>query len=187
MVEKENKAWKNLLKRHWQMFILFIIVAITAIIGAIYVFLWFVGDAQSTGLVPKILGSWTMGNLISFILNLIFWEILFIGIPLIIVFALVYLIWWKKLPDTERKEYREGHIFGKRSKRTDGEGAISFLIFVFFVIKVYLDGNWDVAFATWKFDYLINTWLWALVWILIIFGIPILLGAIWWISNKMKK
>ena len=138
MVEKENKAWKNLLKRHWQMFILFIIVAITAIIGAIYVFLWFVGDAQSTGLVPKILGSWTMGNLISFILNLIFWEILFIGIPLIIVFALVYLIWWKKLPDNERKEYREGHIFGKRSKRTDGAGAISFLIFVFFVIKVYV-------------------------------------------------
>jgi len=131
MVEKENKAWKNLLKRHWQMFILFIIVAITAIIGAIYVFLWFVGDAQSTGLVPKILGSWTMGNLISFILNFIFWEILFIGIPLIIVFAIVYLLWWKKLPDDERKEYRKGHIFGKRSKRTDGEGAISFLIFVF--------------------------------------------------------
>jgi len=56
-----------------------------------------------------------------------------------------------------------------------------------FCIKVYLDGNWGVAIATWKFDYLVYSYLWALIWILIIFGIPMALGGIWWIRHEMKK
>jgi hypothetical protein len=29
--------------------------------------------------------------------------------------------------------------------------------------------------------------LWILIWILVIFGIPIAIGVIWWIRHKMKK
>ena len=69
MVENEEKIWRKFLSKHWQMFAVWVVIAIVAIIGAIYVFLWFVEDALLTGLVPEILGSCTMGQLITFILN----------------------------------------------------------------------------------------------------------------------
>ena len=162
-------------------------IAIVAVIGAIYVYLWFVGEAQSTGLVPTTLGLWSMGHIITFLLHVLFWEVISIGIPLIIVAALIYFIWWKHIPEEERKDYRQGHLFGKRSKRTDGEGAFSFLIFIVFCIKIYVDGNWGVAIATWTFDYLVYSCLWAVFWIAIIFGIPILIGGTWWLRHEMRK
>jgi hypothetical protein len=191
MVETESengdKIWKKFLRNHWRLCVLFIVVAALAIIGAIYVFLWFVGDAQLTGLVPASLGSWSMGYLVTFLLNLLFWEVIFVGIPVIIAIVLIYSLGWKKIPDEERKEYRRAHLFGKHNRRSEGGEGISFLIFIVFIIKVYLDGNWGVPFATWKFDYLVYSWLWALIWVLVIFGIPILIGGTWWLRHEMKK
>ncbi|MCK5261544.1 MAG: hypothetical protein KAJ44_05145 [Thermoplasmatales archaeon] len=186
IAENGEKIWKIFLRKHWKMLVLFVVGAILASIGAILVYLWFVGDAQLTGLVPATLGLWTMGHFVTFLLHLIFWELLFIGVPVILA-AVAGWLWWKKLPDEERKEYRCGHLFGKRSHRTEGGEGISFLIFIAFIIKVYLDGNWNVPFATWTFDYLVYSCLWALIWILIIFGIPMALGGIWWIRHEMKK
>jgi hypothetical protein len=169
------------------MLAIFIIGAIIVSIGAILVLLWFVGDSQLTGLVPSTLGQWTMGNLVAFILYLIFWEILLIGIPVIIAIIAVIFLWWKKLPDDEKKEYRSEHLFGKRSKRTEGGQGISFLVFIAFIIKIYLDGNWNVAFATWTFDYLVYSCIIAFIWVLIIIGIPIVIGGTWWILYQVKK
>ena len=187
MVKDEETIWRKFISKHMQMFILFIVAAVVAIIGVIYVFLWFVGDAQATGLVPTILGSWAMGHVISFLLNLIFWELVIVGIPVVIVITLIYFLWWKQLPDAERKEYKEKHLFGKSSRTRDGGGVFSFFVFIAFLIKIYLDGNWDKAFATWEFDYLIASWITALIWMFAIIGIPILLGLIWWITTGRKK
>jgi hypothetical protein len=188
MVEnKSEKVWKKFLERHWQMLVLFIIVAAIAVIGAVYVFLWFVKDAQITGLVPSTLNQWTIGYIVTFLLNLIFWEIIFIVIPVGIVAIVIYLLWWKKLPDKERDEYNRGHLFGKRSRWADGGGAVSLFINIIFIIKIYYDGNWDKPIATWEFNYLVYSYLWALFWILVIFGIPIAIGATWWLRHEMKK
>ena len=61
------------------------------------------------GLVPATLGLWSMANIISFILNAIFWELVLIGIP-VVIGAILGWQWWKRLPDEEKKEY---HFFGK--------------------------------------------------------------------------
>lgn len=185
--DKGEKIWKKFLRNHWKMLVLFIIVIAGAVIGAIYVYLWFVGDALATNLVPETLGLWSMGYLVTFLIRLIIWEVLFVGIPLIIAAVLIYYLGWKRIPDKEREKYNKAHLFGKRSRRTDGEGAISFLIFIFFCIIVYLDGNWGLAFAQWEFNYLVYTCLWALIWVLIIFGIPILIGGSLWLGYEMKK
>jgi hypothetical protein len=187
MVENDKKIWKKFLSNHWKILIVFSIIAAILVIGAIYVYLWFVGEAQSTALVPTTLNLWSMGHIITFIIHLIFWELIFIGIPAAIVAAAAYGLWWKRIPEKERKEYKEKNLFGKRSKRTDGEGAISFLIFIFFCIKVYLDGNWNVAIASWEFDYLVYSCLWALIWVLVIFGIPMLIGGLLWLNHEMSK
>jgi len=178
-----HEIWKKFLRKHWKMLVLFAAAAFLASIGAVLVWLWFVGDAQSTGRVPTSLGLWTMGHLVTFVLHLIFWEILFIGIPVIIA-AVAGWLWWKKLPDEEKKEY---HLFGARSRTTSGGGTISLLFWIAFCIKIYLDGNWNVHFSTWTFNYLVYSCLTALIWILVIFGIPMALGLIWWMSHEMKK
>jgi len=186
--ESENgyeipQIWKKFLRKHWNMLVLFVVGAILASTGAVLVFLWFLGDAQLTGLVPTTLDLWTMEYFVTFLLHVIFWEVLFIGVPVILA-AVAGWLWWKKLPDEEKKEY---HFFGTRSRATSGGGAIELLVFIAFCIKVFTDGNWNVAFATWTFDYLVYSYLSASFWVLIIFGIPIVLGVIWWIRHEMKK
>jgi hypothetical protein len=52
---------------------------------------------------------------------------------------------------------------------------------------VYLDGNWNVPFATWKFDYLVYSYLWVILWMVIIFGIPLMIGLVWWLHRNMEK
>lgn len=187
MVENNEKIWKKFLRNHWKVLALIIVIAILAVIGAIYVFLWFVRDVQLTGLVPIYLELWSMGHIITFSLHLIFWEFIYIVIPVIIAFAAVYLLWWKNLPEMERKEYRRAHLFGKRSRRADVGGGFSFLIFIVFCIKVFYDGRWGDAIATWKFDYLVSSWITVLIWIAIIFGIPMIIGGTLWLRYQMKK
>ncbi len=171
------------MRNHWRMVAVFVVAGILALAGAVYVFLWFVGNAQSTGLVPRTLGLWTMANLVNFILDAIFWELLLIGIP-VVVGAVASWVWWTRLPDEERRGYR---LFGKRSRATSGGGGVSPLFFIAFCIKVYLDGNWNIAISTWTLDYVVGSMILILEWALIIFGIPIAIGVIWWMRHEMKK
>lgn len=184
MSEKGSWVWKKFLKRHWIMLVMFVVAVFLAAVGAVYVFLWFVWNAQSTGLVPATLGSWTMGNLVSFILLAILWELLFVGIPVAIA-AVGGWVWWRRLPGEEKMEY---HFFGKsRSRATSGGGGVSILFFIAFCIKVFVDGNWNVAIGTWTFDYVVYSMLWISIWAAIILGIPAAIGLIWWVRHEMKK
>jgi len=182
-IEKGSNGWKEFLKKHWNMLVYWIVAAIIAAIGAILVFLWFVEEAQSTNMVPMTLGQWTMGNLVAFILHLIFWELILIGIPVAIA-AIAGWLWWKKIPDEERKEYE---FFGKGSRAQNGGSGISFLFFVVFCIKVYIDGNWNVAIASWTLDYVVDSMITILVWGAIIFGIPAIIIGLIWLSREIKK
>lgn len=190
MIESSSSEniWKTFIQRHWHLFIAFIGVMVLAIIGAILVFLWVVQNVQLAGIVPESLGLWSMNSLIMFILNLLLWEFIYIGIPIIVFVLLVYGLWWKRLPDIEREEYKEKKLFSSsKSHKSDAGGAISFLTTVFFVFKVYLDGNWETPFATWNFNYLVYSYLWAFIWVAVIFGIPLLIGGSWWIYHQLHK
>jgi len=180
-IRKKATSQEKFFGRHWGIVTIFVVAIISAFVGAVYVFLWFTGSAQSTGLVPAAIGFWTMGNMVAFILHLIFWELLLIGIP-VAIGAVAGWQWWKRLPDEEKREY---HV--KRSRTIRGESGISALFFIAFCIKVFIDGNWNVPIATWTLDYVVGSMIFILFWGAVIFGIPIAVGIIWWISHKMKK
>ncbi len=181
-VEKSS-GWRAFLRRHWAVFALLLVAAALAITGTMAVFLWFTGNAQSTSLVPATLGLWTMANVVSFILHLIFWELILVGIPGA-VGAFIGWQWWRRVPYEEKKDY---HWFGKRSRTSRGSGGISLLLFIAFAIKVYVDGKWNVAISTWKLDYVVGSMITILIWIAVIIGIPLLLGLVWWIHREITK
>lgn len=179
--ENGSETWKKFLRKHWIMAVSFVVGAVLAALGAVLVYLWFVGDAQATRLVPATLDRWSIGHVVSFLLHLALWEVLIIGIPVALAAAAVYLLWWRTLPEEERK------VFRTSSRTTSGGGGMSLFFFIVFCIKIYVDGNWDSAIASWTFDYLVYSCLTALIWILIIIGIPVALGLVWWIHHETKK
>lgn len=183
--EIDSGVWRKFLKRHWKMAALFAVGAALIAAGAILVFLWFVGQAQSSGIVPISLDLWTMGHLIAFMLNLVFWELLLIGIPTIVALVGAYAL-YRRLPAEERDEYRRGGLF-KSSRRRDFGNGFSFLVNLAFVVKIYLDGNWNSPFATWTFDYLIYSYLVALLAIVVIFLVPALIGGTWWLRRELRS
>jgi len=179
---EENSNWKKFIRRHRSIFALFAGAVIMAAIGAAYVFWWFAGYAQSTGLVPSTLNIWTMNNLVSYILYLIFWELVLIGIPAA-VGAVIGWQWWKRLP-TEEREHR---LFGRGSRSRNAGGAISPLLFIAFAIKVYVDGNWNIAISTYTLNYVVNSIITILIWMAVIFAIPATIALIWWIHRESNK
>ena len=178
-----DSDWKRFMRKPWRTVATFVVAGILAIASAVYVFLWFVGNAQSTGLVPRTLGLWTMGNLVSFILDAIFWELLLVGIPVVVAVVGGWLL-WKRLSDEEMRGYR---LFRKRSRTTRGGGGVSLFFFIAFAIKVYLDGNWNVPISTWTLDYVVGSMVLILEWTLIILGIPAAIAVVWWTRHVMKK
>ncbi len=179
---KETADWKKLIRKHWTAITVFVIAGILAVAGAVYVLWWFTGNAQSTGLVPLTLNLWTMSNVVAFILHLIFWELVLIGIP-VAVGAIIGWQWWKRLPPEEKKE----HMFGRRSRSRNAGGAISPLLFIAFAIKVYVDGNWNTAISTWTLNYVVGSMITILIWIAAIVAIPAIIGVVWWIRHEMKN
>ena len=177
-----SSDWRVFFRRHWAASAIFVVGVALACVWGVYIFLWFVSNAQSSGLVPSPLGQWTMGNLVNFILYAVFWELVLVGIP-VGVAATVAWMWWRRLPYDERMGYR----MGGRSRSASGSSGVSLLFFIAFCIKVYVDGNWNVAISTFTLNYVVYSMLTILEWVVIIFGIPLAVGLAWWIRREMKK
>ncbi len=178
----KRSDWRALLRRHWKMAAVFGAAAILLFAWAVWVFVWFVGLAQQSGIVPPRIGFWTMANLLNFVLNSIFWELVLVGVPLAAC-AVVGWMWWRRLPYEERSSYR----FGKRGRSARGGGGVGLLFFIAFLIKVYLDGNWDVAMGTFTVDYVVGSFVLILEWLAVIVGIPAAIALAWWIRREMSR
>jgi hypothetical protein len=182
---EENEAakdagWGRFFRNHWTMLAVFVTAAVLAVAGAVYVFVWFTGNAQSIGLVPSTLDMWSMNNLLLFILHAVFWELVLIGIPLAIG-AIMGWQWWKRIPEEEKKEH---NLSTKSSRSRSAEGAISPLLFIAFAIKVYLDGQWNAPIAGFSLDYVVGSMVTILIWIAAIVAIPAIIGLVWWITRE---
>jgi predicted membrane channel-forming protein YqfA (hemolysin III family) len=178
-----NSDWKRFIQNHLAVFAVFIAAAVLAAVGAVYVFVWFVGNAQSTGLVPAVLSMWTMNNVLLFILHAIFWEIVLIGIP-VAIGAIAGWLWYRRLPEQEKQQY---NLSGKHKRSRGAGGGISTLAFIAFAIKVYVDGNWYVPIASFTLDYVVGSMITILIWTVAIFAIPAIVLLIWWVTSGRKK
>jgi len=154
------------LKRHWKMTIVFAVVFAAAIAAAVLVLLWFVDMAQTTALVPSTLGEFSIGYLVTFVLHLIFWELVLVGSWVLVIVLVIYLRWYIKLPDEERLGER------KRGSREEGD-IFGFFIFLAFLIIVWIDNRWNLPFNSWTLTDWVYIGIAAVGWVFVIFGIPI--------------
>lgn len=175
-VEPRGEAWKKFARRHWKMTVLMIGAIAAIALAALLVFLWVVADLQATDVVPSGLGEWTVGYVVTFIMVLIAWELILVASWVIPVVVAVYFLWYKKLPEEERKEY-EGR---PRRRRSAGENSgISFFIGLVWLAIVWIDGKWNLAFQDWTFNDWVYSWIVAGLVVLLIGGIPVLIYVIW--------
>ena len=179
--EKSDEGMRKFVGRHRGMVSIMIVAAIVAVIVAIFTFLWVVADLQAANTVPSVLGSWTVGYFFTFILHVIFWEIVFVASWVALLAVITYGLWYKKLPAKERKEYN----FGRSKSARDG-GGVTFAINLIWLIIVWFDGNWNLAVKTWTFDQFVYSYLVA---IMVVLGIAGLLGLMYliWLMSKGKK
>jgi hypothetical protein len=174
--------WKIFLSKHWAALAVFILAGVLVCVGAIYVFVWFTGQAQNSNLVPSSLSLWSMSNVVMFILNAIFWELLLVGVP-VIVGAVIGWQWWRRLPEGEKAQYN----FGKGSRSRNASGGVSLLLFIAFAIKVYVDRNWNSAISTFTLNYVVGSMVTILIWIAAIAVVPTVIGFTWWIHREISK
>jgi hypothetical protein len=177
----DSSDWKGAFRKHWRAHVLIAIGAVLAFADAIYVFLWYVSNAQSSGMVPSTLGLWTMANLVTFIVYGILWGLLLVGVPVAVAGVLGWR-WWKRLPAEERIRFK---MSGR--KRSTGGGGGSLLFFILFCIKVWVDGKWNTPIAGYTLDYVVGSVVTILVLVVIIVGIPAAIALTWWITRGTKK
>jgi hypothetical protein len=165
--------------KHWKAFVVFVAAAAAIFTWGVYVFVWFAGNAKTSGLVPGTLGFWSMSNLLTFIVYGVLWELLLV-VPPVAVAAGVGWRWWRRLPEEERR----GRRFGSNSGSAGG--GLSLLFFIAFCIKVFLDGKWNIPIASFTLDYMVGSLVVILEWGLVIIGVPAALALVWWISRGRK-
>jgi hypothetical protein len=178
---KNESDWGRFIAKHKVAFAIFVAAAILVVAGAVYVFVWFVGNAQAIDLVPSALSSWSMGHMVTFLIHVIFWELVLIGIPATVGGVIAWQ-WWKHLPDKDTY-----NLSGKPKKSNGAGGAIGPLLFIAFAIKVFIDGNWGAPVASWTVDYVVGSMVTILLWIAAIFAIPAIIGVVWWIHHETSK
>jgi len=170
---KEKTYWEKKIKQYWKPFVAIIIAIICAFIGAIIVGIWFIETspigAQGTALV----GDWSLDWIVGFMILIILWELLFVGLPLGVFFIVGFYIWWKRLSDEDKAEFKARDKKKHRRRNTGGSGGGGLFMFIAYCIYIGIQGNYYAPFSSQPYSYWVYAMFYTLMWIGIIFGIPI--------------
>ncbi|MFX1510596.1 MAG: hypothetical protein ACFFBR_09845 [Promethearchaeota archaeon] len=181
----EEKFWMNLARRYWYFIVIFILIFVGATVGFILTLDWYVKTSAIGGFGTWTFNDFSLGEAVLWCLFLFLWTLLFVVLPALLVGGLfVAIAWFVVLPDEVKAEIKAQPKKVSGTKRTGGSGGFSFLLFVGVCLKVFLDGNWFTKFAFLPIGYFIYTWLFILIWALIIFGIPAAIIGIGWLLWK---
>jgi len=189
--QENGEIWEFLLKKHWFRLIPFVLVVIATIISGIYVFLLHNEIGVGFGSFwSYTFNDWSFGLIFVYILMLALRELLLVGLPTLAVLGIIYGIMWYALSLEKREELK---AMNKReeekkkiSKASGGAGGCTGLVTIAFLIIMAVNGKWDTSFANMDFHYFVTTYLQAMLWITIIFGIPVLIGGVIYLVYKLK-
>ncbi len=176
-----DAAWKGFVRRHWKLVLAAVGGIAAAAVAALAVFLWVVANTQANGLVPSRLGDWSVGSIITFLLNLLLWELLLVASWVCALGVAAFFIWYKKLPAEERLGM-EGRP--RRGRAAGGGGGVSFFVALVWLLIVWSDGRWNLALRNWTFNELVYSWIAACLVVLLVAGVPALLYFVWVLRKR---
>ena len=189
-VKSSEVFWRNLILQFWYVVVLFGIIIIGAIIGTILIFDWYIRINPIGGQGTWTFDQFSMGTLIELIIFLILWELIIVIIPGLIGVGIIIGILWFVIFTPELKDdiklqiKRDEERERRYGRRSEGGGAFGFLMFIGVCIYIFIDGNWATEFGNLNIRYFVDAWITVFIWVLIIFGIPILIIATIWFLNK---
>jgi len=184
----EKQFWKDVIKKHESAFIVLIVAAICAFVGAILVGFWFIEMSPLGGQGTWTFNDWTLNYVVGFMILIILSELLFVGIPTGLFFGLGGYLWWRKLPEEEKQEFKDREKKETyRKKEYGGGGGFSFFMFIAYCIYIAVDGNYNTPFGNREYSYWIYSWFRTLMWIFIIFGIPVAIILLILYFTKWRK
>ena len=166
--------WKEKIKNHLPAFIIIIIAGVCIITGALLVLFWFIQTTPIGLQGTATFDQWSLNWIVGFCILVILWELLFVGIPTGLFFGVGGYIWWNRLSDEERQEFKAREKKNTHRKRDAGGGSgFTFFMFIAYCINMGIQGNYYAAFGSQPYSYWVYSWFLTIMWILIIIGIPI--------------
>jgi hypothetical protein len=159
----DGEFWKQKIKKHWKIFAASIIGGVVAIAVSLLVLFWFIDTSSIGAMGTATIGEWTLAWIWEFLIFLILWELLYVMLPVVVVFGVGWYVWWKRLSAEEKVEFK-----GRwRGKRTAEGGGFSFGMYIAYSIYMYINGYFYTPFGDFPYTF------WdTLAWLLVIIGIP---------------
>ena len=188
MEEDENMSnkqfWKEEIKNRWKVLILFVVVIVFLSITGVYVLIWQIQTSPIGNYGKATIDQWSLDWVVRFIIILILWELLFVGVPAALIFGLGGYLWWKRLPSDERTNIKEYHSKNKKARDASGLGLF---IFIAYCIYIAIDGNYYTPFGNRPYSYWLYSYLLTMGWLLIIVGIPMAVAGLLYLRYWLKK
>lgn len=189
--------WKKLIRSQKKALSILIVATIIVCIGFLLVFIWLLETSNLGGQGAWTFDQWSLSTMVDFLVLNIVWELLLVGAPAAVFFGVFVYLWWTNLSDEVKEEFKSLDKESKkkrRNKTTYQGGGGSFFMFIVVCIMVAIDGNWTTTFGVISspiygsgYSYFIYAWLYGLMWVSIIIGIPITIAVCIWYFTKKKK
>ena len=164
--------WREAIKNHWKVMVLAVAAIVALAVIAVWVVFWHIQTSPIGDYGKATFNEWSLDWTVRFLIILILWELLFVGLPGGLIFGLGGYLWWKKLPLEEKSMFKKQEDKNHKKK---GAGGFGIVLFIFYCIYIAIDGNYYAPFGSQPYSYWIYSYIFMLLWLLTIAGIP---GAI---------
>ncbi|MFW9881625.1 MAG: hypothetical protein ACFFG0_51825 [Candidatus Thorarchaeota archaeon] len=185
----DKTFWKDKLREHWKTLVVVIAAGICALLGILLVLIWFIDSSPIGGQGSWTFNEWTLIYVVGFMILIILWELLFVGVPASLFYGIGGYLWWRRLPEEEKQEFRDREKRAKNHKRErwGGGGGFGFFMFISYCIYIAVDGNYNARFGTQPYTYWLSSYLLTFMWIVIIFGVPVAIIVLILYFTKWRK
>ena len=180
-----EQFWKEEVKKHWKFLFLCVAAIVILAVIAVVVLIWHVQTSPIGNYGTATFDQWSLDWIVCFIIVLILWELLFVGVPAVLFFGLGGYLWWWRLPTDEKKLFKDQEKTSHK-KRNAG-GGCGLLIFIAYCIYIYIDGNYFTSFGSLPYSYWLYSYLLTMGWLLIIFGIPMAVAGLLYLRYWLKQ